>query len=72
MKIPKYVEKLIARRCRLAKELNSTDVELSHFLERNGIEVEEYDIYGGCEMYANPDGSGERIREAILLKETEH
>lgn len=47
MKIPKYVEKLIARRCRLAKELNSTDVELSHFLERNGIEVEEYDIYGG-------------------------
>ena len=71
MKIPKYVEKLIVRRCRLAKELNSTDVKLAHFLERNGIEVEEYDIYGGCEMYVNPDSSSERVREAILLKETE-
>ena len=69
MKIPKYVEKLITRRCRLAKELSSTDINLARFLEKHGIEVEEYDIYGGCEMYVNPDSSAESIREAILLKE---
>lgn len=68
MKIPKYVEKLIAQRCKLASDLNAKDFELSEWLERNGIEVDTDDIFGGCEMYVNPASSANRIRKAIERK----
>lgn len=68
MKIPKYIEKLITYRANLASQLNFADAKLAKWLEKNDIEVEEYDIYGGCEMYANPFGSAKRIREKIESK----
>lgn len=68
MKIPKYIEKLIEKRARLAVLLNYTDRKLADWLEKNGVGVEGYDIYGGCEMYANPRNSAERIKQAIKDK----
>ena len=67
MKIPKYVEKLIERRAKLADDLNSVDNQLTSWLEKNGLldKVEEYDVMTGCEMYVNPYASADRIREAI-------
>lgn len=65
MKCPKYIEKLINHRASLASQLNEADYRLSCWIEKNGIEVEEYDIRGGCEMYANPWDSAKRIKQAI-------
>lgn len=65
MKIPKYIEKLMERRAGLAVLLNHADCKLAEWLEKNGVEVEEYDIYGGCEMYVNPWSSADRIKQAI-------
>lgn len=68
MKIPKKIEKLIGRRARLADDLNHADNELTAWLDKKGLidKVEEYDIMTGCEMYANPYASADRIRDAIL------
>lgn len=67
MKIPKYVEKLIERRAKLASDLNSVDSQLTSWLEKNNLldKVEEYDVMTGCEMYVNPYASADRIREVI-------
>ncbi|MDE6908270.1 MAG: hypothetical protein K2P21_08945 [Lachnospiraceae bacterium] len=66
--IPKYIEKLINRRAGLAVLLNHADAKLAEWLEKKGVDVEEYDIYGGCEIYANPWGSADRIKQAIRDK----
>lgn len=68
MKMPKYIEKLIEKRAGLAVLLNHADHKLGDWLEKNGVEVERYDIYGGCEMYANPWSSAGRIKQAIKNK----
>lgn len=68
MKIPKYIDKLIERRVKLAESLNSADYLLSEFIVKNKIDVAEYDYATGIEMYANPCASAERIREAIRNK----
>lgn len=68
MKIPKYIEALIEKRKKLASELISTDWKLSEWLEKNGVDIEEYDTRGGCEMYVNPCASASRIKQAIENK----
>jgi hypothetical protein len=70
MKIPKRIEKLIERRERLANELGIVDIDLTEWLEKNGIaeSLDPSDFCGGVEMYSNPADSAERIREAILKK----
>lgn len=68
MKIPKYIDKLIERRAKLAEDLNSADHLLTEFIVKNKIDAEEYDYSTGVEMYANPCASAERIREAIRNK----
>lgn len=68
MKIPKYIEKLIERRAELAVLLNYADHKLIGWLEKNGVEVKEYDICSGCEMYINPWDSANRIKQAIKDK----
>lgn len=68
MNIPKGIEKLIDKRAKLAKQLMCADSELSEWIEKNSITVEEYDYKTGCEMYCNPDESADRIRQAILDK----
>ena len=69
MKRPKYIENLIDRRAGLAVLLNHADHKLGEWLEKNGVNVEEYDIYGGCEMYVNPWNSADRIKQAIKDKQ---
>lgn len=69
MKIPKYINKLLDRRARLAEDLNSVDCMITNWITDNNIDVEEYDYNTGVEMYANPYASADRIREAIKNKE---
>lgn len=45
------------------------DTIVSDFIMKNNIDVADYDYLTGCEMYANPDKSANRIREAILNTE---
>lgn len=68
MKIPKYIDKLLDRRARLASDLMDVDLRITKFIEKNGIEVEDYDYCTGVEMYANPYSSADRVRKAILQK----
>ena len=65
MKIPKYIDKLIDRRARLAGALMDVCGELDDWLEKNGIEAEMEDTRGGVEIYVNPYNSARRIRQAI-------
>ena len=65
MRIPKYVDKLIDRRARLAGDLMDVCGELDDWLEKNGIEAETWDTRGGVEIYTSPYSSAGRIRQAI-------
>jgi hypothetical protein len=65
MKIPKYIDKLIDRRSRLASALIDVCGELDDWLEKNGVDTEMEDTRGGVEIYVNPYSSAERIRQAI-------
>ena len=44
------------------------DYELSTWLKKNRINVDEQDVFGGSEVYLNPIGSANRIRKEILGK----
>lgn len=67
MKCPKYVKAMIARRAKLASDLNVVDYDLCTWLERHGIldRLETYDTFGGAEIYVNPMASARRILDAI-------
>lgn len=69
MKIPKYVQKLIDRRCKLADELAEVSYALDVWLDENGIQCEMYDTHTGVEIYCDPYNSKQRIINAILNKE---
>ena len=69
MECPKYIAEALRKRAYCALNFTSHDVTIARFLEKHGIEVEDYDIYGGCEAYVNPIESSNRIYEAILAKE---
>ena len=71
MKIPKYVQKLIDRRCVLAERLQETCWNLDEWLDKNDIECEECDTHTGVEIYCNPIASKNRIIKAIKGKESE-
>lgn len=65
MKIPKSVQKLIDRRCKLADQLAIVCLKLDKWLDKNNIECESCDTHTGVEIYCNPYSSKERIMEAI-------
>ena len=69
MKISKYVQKLIDRRCKLADELAEVSYALDVWLDENGIQCEMYDTHTGVEIYCDPYSSKQRIINAILNKE---
>ena len=69
MKIPKYVQKLIDRRCKLADELAEVSYALDVWLDENKIQCEMYDTHTGVEIYCDPYSSKQRIINAILNKE---
>lgn len=68
MKIPKKIETLLMQRVKYSHAVQAADYAVSTWLDKNGIVAEEYDIYGGVEIYGNPSSSAERIRQAILDK----
>jgi len=65
MKIPKYVQKLIDRRCSLANDLAEVSYNLDNWLDKNNIECEYWDTHTGTEIYCNPAESRIRIMDAI-------
>lgn len=69
MNIPKKVQKLLDRRCKLALQLAEVSYELDEWLDKNGVECESFDTHTGVEIYCNPVDSKRRITEAILEKE---
>lgn len=68
MKIPKKIEKLLQQRVKYAHAVRKADYEVSHWLDQHEIATEQYDTYGGVEIFGNPEKSAERIREAIRKK----
>lgn len=69
MKVPKYIKDKLLRRARCASQFTDLDCDIADWLDKNNIEVEEYDICGGCEAYVNPYESIKRILQAIEDKE---
>ena len=65
MKVPNNISHLLRRRATLAATLMEVDYKIAEWLDKKGIEVEDYDIHGGAEIFVNPHRSAERIREAI-------
>lgn len=66
MNIPKYVQELIHRRCKLANQLLDVCYKLDCWLDKKDIECESYDTHTGVEIYCNPYASAERVTLAIL------
>lgn len=69
MKCPKYITEALNKRATCAINFSIHDSTISRFLDKHGIEVEDFDIRGGCESYINPVDSSNRILRAILVKE---
>lgn len=65
MKIPKYIDEALKRRTQYACKLDDAMTVVDRWLDANGIVCETCDTHIGCEIYANPYSSEQRIREAI-------
>lgn len=69
MKIPKYVDRLLKRRTKLAEQLNSVSYELDEWLENNGIPTGNDYTRTGCMIYCEPYTAEGHVRDDILSKE---
>lgn len=69
MRIPKYVERLIQRRERLAWELIKVGSDLDEWLEKNNISTETAYTNTGCMIYCEPEAAARLVSEDILNKE---
>lgn len=68
MKIPKYVDKLIEQRAKLAIDLMSVSSELDDWLEKNNVPMGADYTCTGCMIYAEPYAAAELVRKDILDK----
>lgn len=71
MTITKYIDTLLKRRTRIAKQLDDVCQKLDDWLEANGIDPDSACWRTGVETYVNPDSSEREVRRAILAKEAE-
>ena len=69
MKIPKYIDKLLKRRTRLAEQLNKVSYELDEWLENNEISTGNDYTRTGCMIYCEPYTAEGCVRDDILSKE---
>lgn len=69
MKIPKYIDRLLERRIKLAEQLNSVSNELDEWLENNGIPTDNDYTRTGCMIYCEPYVAERCVRNDILAKE---
>ena len=53
MKCPQYIKDMLMSRAYHAERFTSLDVGIQEWLDKHSIEVDEYDICGGCEAYVN-------------------
>lgn len=69
--LTKKEEQLIDRRTKLALKLLDACFAVDQLIEQKGASnlVEDYDWLTGCEIYANPVESGERIKEVLKKHE---
>lgn len=65
MKIPKYIDKALKRRTRLACQLMDACCEVDDFLQKNRIYPPDEDWLTGVEIYANPYEAEKEVRRAI-------
>lgn len=65
MKTPKYIDKLLRRRTRLANELMVVCVDLDDWLNKNGIDPDQCCWQTGCMIYTEPDAAENEVRKAI-------
>ena len=68
MKIPKYIDKLIDKRQKLAEKLMIISCELDEWLEKNNIPVGEEYTCTGVMIYCEPREAAKCVREDILSK----
>jgi len=68
MKIPKYIDDLLRKRTKLAKQLNDVCYELDVWLDQNDIDPDSSCWLTGVETYVNPDSSEREVRRAIEKK----
>jgi len=69
MKIPKYIDKLLKRRTKLAEQLAIVGTNLDEWLEKNGIPINNDYTLTGCMIYCEPATAEKCVREDILAKE---
>lgn len=69
MKIPKYIDELLKKRTKLAKQLDNACYALDTWLDEHDIEPDSACCHTGVETYMNPDASEREVRRAILSKE---
>ena len=65
MKVPAHIKASITARRNAAHVFLNTDREISDWLKKKGISVDDCDINLGNESLFSPDESAERILEAI-------
>lgn len=70
MNIPKYVDKLIEKRMKLALELINVSSQLDDWLEKNEFDLIEMSDYTltGCMIYCEPGAAASNVRRDILNK----
>ena len=69
MKIPKYIDKALKRRSKLAWDLISACATIDDWLLTNGIEPDESCWATGVEIYGNPDIAEHEVRRAIAVSQ---
>ena len=83
MKIPKYIDRLLKRRTKLAEQLNSVSTELDEWLaeqlnsvsteldewlENNEIPTDNDYTRTGCMIYCEPHTAERSVRDDILAR----
>jgi hypothetical protein len=68
MKIPKYIDKLINQRQKIAEQLMTADCQLCDWMEEKGMDLSELSdcVATGCMMYCEPENAARIVRNAII------
>ena len=72
MKIPKKIDVLLEKRVRLANQLSKLNWELESFIEENGGNLSDSDIFcgvcGHVMIYEEPEEAEDIVRDYIKTK----
>jgi hypothetical protein len=65
MKVPKKILEALEKRMSYALKLQEKCSIVDNFLHKNNIETENFDSWGGAEIYVNPYASYLRVKKDI-------